>query len=101
MADSQAFLTSTLTGILWGKVKRLVTEKVAENSIPSGTILMWSGGLNQIPSGWVLCDGTKNTPDLRGKVVVGAGGTNNLSGYPVFESSGTSPYTQLYYIMKV
>ena len=34
---------------------------------------MWSGAINDIPSGFVLCDGTNGTPDLRDKFVVGAG----------------------------
>lgn len=27
----------------------------------------------QIPAGWALCDGQNNTPDLRGRFVLGAG----------------------------
>lgn len=38
-----------------------------------GIIVMWSGLLSQIPEGWVLCDGTNGTPDLRDKFIVGAG----------------------------
>jgi len=30
--------------------------------IPSGVIVMWSGLLANIPSGWALCDGTSGTP---------------------------------------
>lgn len=41
--------------------------------IPSGVILMWSGSVGTIPSGWVICDGTSGTPDLRGRFVLGAG----------------------------
>jgi len=33
-------------------------------SHPIGTIVMWSGLLSSIPSGWLLCDGTSGTPDL-------------------------------------
>jgi len=33
---------------------------------------MWSGTIAAIPSGWVLCDGTNSTPDLRDKFIVGA-----------------------------
>ena len=45
------------------------------NGIPSGAILLWSGSIGSIPSGWVLCDGTNSTPDLRDRFVVGAGST--------------------------
>lgn len=38
----------------------------------SGIIMMWSGTVASIPTGWVLCDGTSGTPDLRDKFVVGA-----------------------------
>lgn len=38
-------------------------------------IVMWSGSIVSIPSGWVLCDGTNGTPDLRDRFIVGAGGT--------------------------
>ena len=41
--------------------------------VPVGCIIMWSGAINDIPSGFVLCDGTNGTPDLRDKFVVGAG----------------------------
>lgn len=44
-------------------------------SIPSGLISMWSGSIASIPSGWLLCDGTNGTPDLRNRFVVGAGST--------------------------
>jgi hypothetical protein len=41
-------------------------------SIPLGVIVMWSGSVASIPSGWGLCDGTHGTPDLRDKFIVGA-----------------------------
>lgn len=40
--------------------------------VPSGTIAMWHGTIANIPSGWVLCDGTNGTPDLRERFVEGA-----------------------------
>ncbi len=43
--------------------------------VPSGGIIIWSGSSASIPSGWLLCDGTSSTPDLRDKFVVGAGST--------------------------
>jgi hypothetical protein len=41
-------------------------------TIASGIITIWQGLIADIPSGWVLCDGTNGTPDLRDKFVVGA-----------------------------
>jgi hypothetical protein len=41
--------------------------------LPSGGIIIWSGSSASIPSGWVLCDGSNSTPDLRDKFVIGAG----------------------------
>ena len=38
-------------------------------SVPSGTITMWSGLLANIPTGWVLCDGNNGTPNLIAKFV--------------------------------
>jgi hypothetical protein len=40
--------------------------------IPAGVIVMWSGSIATIPTGWLLCDGTSSTPDLRNKFIIGA-----------------------------
>jgi microcystin-dependent protein len=44
-------------------------------SFISGMIMLWSGSIASIPSGWYLCNGSNGTPDLRDKFVVGAGST--------------------------
>lgn len=44
----------------------------AANFFPSGGIIMWSGTIATIPSGWYLCNGSNGTPDLRDKFIVGA-----------------------------
>jgi len=41
----------------------------------TGMILLWSGAANAIPSGFVLCNGSNSTPDLRNRFVIGAGDT--------------------------
>lgn len=46
----------------------------AASAVPSGAVLMWSGATDAVPDGWALCDGTNDTPDLRGRFVLGAGG---------------------------
>lgn len=49
------------------------------NGIPSGAIVMWSGSIASIPSGWLLCNGSSGTPDLRDRFVVGAGSTYSVA----------------------
>jgi len=44
-------------------------------AVPSGCILIWSGSTGSIPSGWLLCNGSNGTPDLRNSFVLGAGNT--------------------------
>lgn len=51
------------------------TAFVLTNGVPVGAILMWSGSVASIPSGFALCDGTNSTPDLRNRFIVGAGNT--------------------------
>lgn len=52
--------------------------------IPTGVIVMWSGSVATIPTGWAICDGTNGTPNLTGRFVVHAdadtGGTYNVGG---------------------
>ena len=45
------------------------------NAFVAGMIMLWSGSSATIPSGWVLCDGSNSTPDLRNRFVVGATST--------------------------
>lgn len=45
------------------------------SALPSGVITLWSGSAAAIPSGWMLCDGSNGTPDLRNRFVVGATST--------------------------
>lgn len=43
----------------------------AAAAIPSNGILLWTGTLATIPSGYQLCDGAAGRPDLRGRFVYG------------------------------
>ena len=58
------------------------------NAFVAGMIMLWSGASNAIPSGWLLCDGTNSTPDLRNRFVVGAGST-----YAVGDTGGSATST--------
>jgi microcystin-dependent protein len=63
----------------------VASEKYMKDYFPKGGIIMWSGAVNTIPSGWALCDGTNGTPDMTNRFVMGtatpgsAGGSNSLS----------------------
>jgi hypothetical protein len=50
------------------------TRFTGDGTIPIGGIIMWSGTVATIPSGWALCNGANGTPDLRDRFVLGAGG---------------------------
>jgi len=47
---------------VWGSPTTFVT----------GMIMMWSGSIATIPSGWLLCNGSSGTPDLRNRFIIGA-----------------------------
>lgn len=78
--------TSTLTGVATAPTAangtsntQVATTQFVQNSLlnllPSGVIVMWSGTIATVPSGWLLCNGTSGTPDLRDRFIVGAGST--------------------------
>jgi hypothetical protein len=51
---------------------KFATTAFVRDIIPSGVIVMWSGTIATIPSGWFLCDGNNSTPDLRSRFIIGA-----------------------------
>lgn len=51
----------------------------ADNGVPVGGIIMWSGAIANIPAGWALCNGTNGTPDLRSRFVIGADSTGTYT----------------------
>lgn len=57
----------------------------AATPIPAGGIFLWSGSIGSIPAGYVLCNGSNGTPDLRDRFVVGAG-----SSYAVDATGGSA-----------
>lgn len=52
----------------YADLKRIGTLK---NLFTAGMIIIWSGAVNAVPTGWALCDGTNGTPNLSGKFIVG------------------------------
>ncbi len=57
----------------------------------SGMIILWSGAADAIPTGFVLCDGNNNTPNLSGRFVVGYDASN--SDYDVNDTGGSESVT--------
>jgi hypothetical protein len=54
---------------------QIATTAFVHNLFPRGIVLMWSGAVVDIPTGWALCDGTNGTPNMVNRFAVGAGGT--------------------------
>jgi microcystin-dependent protein len=73
VAPSTSGNVLTSDGTTWTSAQGFVT----------GMIMLWSGSIASIPSGWALCDGGSGTPDLQDRFVVGAG-----SSYAVDDTGG-------------
>lgn len=67
------FLSVSGSGLdpVGGSCQHQLTPALGTSTAP-GTIIMWSGTLATIPTGWTLCDGTNGTPDLRDRFIRGA-----------------------------
>jgi hypothetical protein len=61
------------------------------NAFVAGMIMMWSGTIATIPSGWLLCNGSNSTPDLRNRFIIGA--FSDDSGTAKTTITGTSTQT--------
>lgn len=95
--NAAAGVTSTHVGHLSGVSSNIQTQlnilstnltstnNNLSSAVPTGMVMMWSGASSAIPSGYVLCDGSNSTPDLRDRFVVGAG-----SGYAVGNTGGSN-----------
>jgi hypothetical protein len=63
----------------------ITTIPTSSPTLPTGVILIWSGSVGSIPSGYVLCNGSNGTPDLRNSFVLGAGNS-----YTVGQTGGSA-----------
>lgn len=43
-----------------------------DSAIPLKGIILWADGVNNIPAGWALCNGSNRTPDLRSYFLLGS-----------------------------
>jgi len=64
------------------------TSFVGSGMLPVGGIVIWSGSVGSIPTGFFLCDGSNGTPDLRNDFIIGAGGA-----YAVGATGGSNTIT--------
>ena len=76
------------TPAITANTTQLATTSFVHNLFPRGIVLMWSGSVVSIPTGWALCDGTNGTPNMVNRFVVGAGST-----YSVGATGGGSAVT--------
>jgi hypothetical protein len=81
--------------------KTITATQIADNTItaaqlavgaviPTGGIIMWSGTIANIPTGWALCNGANGTPNLQDRFIVGAtsGGDGDYPGVGVNQTGG-------------
>ena len=59
------------------KVGNIVDSSGNASAFVTGMIILWYGDTSNIPGGWVLCNGSNSTPDLRDRFVIGAGNNFN------------------------
>jgi hypothetical protein len=81
-------ITMTQDGIIFNKKVtfngniEISDENFIKNTLdiyPPGIILPFFGTIQNIPRGWVLCDGQSGTPDLRGRFPLGSGKGTGLT----------------------
>lgn len=65
------------------KITNIKTNITAlQDAMPVGSIIMYNGKAEDIPSGWAICDGTNGTPNLIDRFILAstyAGGTGGAS----------------------
>jgi len=79
--------TSTATSVVTTSSDGSIgTIPIGSIVVPSGTIVAFNSAV--APVGWALCDGTLNTPDLRGRFILGAGNGTNLTPRELNQTGG-------------
>jgi hypothetical protein len=73
VADGNVSVATTPTVGEHATNKTYVDALTLNNTLPIGSIIMWYGEYQNVPTGWSICDGTGGTPDLRDRFVMGAG----------------------------
>lgn len=77
----------------WQPFGYILSTDLTATFLPVGTILLWSGSIATIPTGFALCNGSNGTPDLRDKFIAGAGMT-----YAPGVTGGAADHDHSFYI---
>ena len=64
-------------------------QTALSGAFSTGMIMMWSGTIATIPTGWVLCNGSNSTPDLRNRFIIGAHSDSAGVAYSTVTGSNT------------
>lgn len=73
---------------LYKKLMAIQNNSGSSKSAPLGTIALWLGNVVDIPTGWQLCDGTNDTPDLTDYYVKIANDTDEIG-----DTGGSNTHT--------
>ena len=77
--SSVGFVKKQLAALKQEILDRIPTaEEITKlSALPRGSIIVWTS--KDIPNGWVICDGTNGTPDMRDKFIVGASNNRDIN----------------------
>ena len=71
--------------------KKIESFNNDSSNLPKGSIIAYNNTI--APDGWIICDGSNNTPDLRGRFILGSGQGINLSNRNINDKGGTETHT--------
>jgi microcystin-dependent protein len=75
ITNSNRVSTDKTTGTMLKLVLNEIVNSLGDKSVSHpkmyGEIKMYWGNYYELPSGWVICDGSNGTPDMRGRVPLG------------------------------
>ena len=102
-ASSYKFVLQTsglVTIATYDNLYGIPSSTAVGTTVPAGAIVMWSGSIASIPTGYVICNGSNGTPDLRDRFVVGSGTTYSVGdtgGFTAAATSSVGTFNPLYY----
>jgi len=86
--NNSASLTTDSSANLPTYLALAFISSATEQALPDDVIVGWARGLDTIPTGFSVCDGTSGTRDMQDNFIVGAGDT-----YSVGDTGGTTSHT--------